>query len=412
MLSFLPAPLLFIINMVMISIASILLSVPLIILALVKLILPFKPVLSFVDAYGQLAFHCFCAHNAGLMRITTNVDWDIKGLENLKVKGSCIIISNHLSWTDIVMLCHVYRYRIPITKFFLKQSLIFIPVIGQACYAVGMPFLRRYTRAQILKNPKLKTRDLDATRKACKSLLVYPSSLVNFVEGTRFTPEKARAQKSPYQNLMPPKAASLAVALGIIGNNIDCMLNTTLLYPGAKEGSSVFYQLLCGRLKKVIARVEIIDRETIQSRLVGDYMTDKQFKRSFTNELRQIWQRKDEQIAQLLGKEYVRPDWSEPSSSAQKPAQDQAARAADAATAPAPEAAPVSDAIQAAEAAPARDAVQAAEAAPASDAVQAADAAPAAAAAQADSAAHATPEPEPAVVENAADSKQKETAAP
>lgn len=388
MLSFLPAPLIFIINMVMISIASILLSVPLIILALVKLILPFKPVLSFVDAYGQVAFRCFCAHNAGLMRITTNVDWDIKGLENLKVKGSCIVISNHLSWTDIVMLCHIYRYRIPITKFFLKQSLIFIPVIGQACYAVGMPFLRRYTRAQILKNPKLKTRDLDATRKACKSLLVYPSSLVNFVEGTRFTPEKARAQKSPYQNLMPPKAASLAVALGMIGNNIDCMINTTLLYPGAKEGSSVFYQLLCGRLKKVIARVEIIDRETIQSRMVGDYMTDRQFKRSFTNELRQIWQRKDEQIAQLLGKEYVRPDWSEPSRSAPEPAKVPSAPAADAAAA--------SDH----------------ESAPASAAAQAADAAPAANAAPAGADAQAKPEPESAMVDSAADSKQKETAAP
>lgn len=304
MLSFLPSPLIFIINMTMISIASCLLALPLIFLALIRLILPFKVVLDTVDALNQLAFRGFCAHNNLLMRITTKVKWDIQGVENVKVNGSCIIISNHLSWTDIVMICHIYRGRIPITKFFLKQSLIFIPIIGQACYAIGMPFLRRYTRAQILKNPKLKTKDLDSTRKACQSLLVYPSSLVNFVEGTRFTKAKARSCKSPYQNLMPPKAASLAVALGMIGKNIDCLLNTTILYPDHKGQGSIFYALLCGRLDRVIARVEVIDKEFIEQKLVGDYINDKQFKRSFTNELRSLWQKKDEQIANLLGIEY------------------------------------------------------------------------------------------------------------
>lgn len=290
--------------MTMISIASCLLALPLIFLALIRFILPFKVVLDTVDALNQLAFRGFCAHNSLLMRITTKVKWDIQGVENVKVNGSCIIISNHLSWTDIVMICHIYRGRIPITKFFLKQSLIFIPIIGQACYAIGMPFLRRYTRAQILKNPKLKTKDLDSTRKACQSLLVYPSSLVNFVEGTRFTKAKARSCKSPYQNLMPPKAASLAVALGMIGKNIDCLLNTTILYPDHKGQGSIFYALLCGRLDRVIARVEVIDKEFIEQKLVGDYIGDKQFKRSFTNELRSLWQKKDEQIANLLGIEY------------------------------------------------------------------------------------------------------------
>ena len=304
MLSFLPSPLIFIINMTMISIASCLLALPLIFLALIRLILPFKVVLDTVDALNQLVFRGFCVHNNLLMRITTKVKWDIQGVENVKVNGSCIIISNHLSWTDIVMICHIYRGRIPITKFFLKQSLIFIPIIGQACYAIGMPFLRRYTRAQILKNPKLKTKDLDSTRKACQSLLVYPSSLVNFVEGTRFTKAKARSCKSPYQNLMPPKAASLAVALGMIGKNIDCLLNTTILYPDHNGQGSIFYALLCGRLDRVIARVEVIDKEFIEQKLVGDYIGDKQFKRSFTNELRSIWQKKDEQIANLLGIEY------------------------------------------------------------------------------------------------------------
>lgn len=310
MLYFLPAPILFVINFVWLCVGTTILAVPVLLMALIKLILPLRPILKLVDVVNQLMFKLFCLNNAFLIRLTNKADWDIQGVENVKVNGSCIIISNHVTWADIVLLCHIYRGRIPITKFFLKQSLIWIPIIGQVCYAVGMPFLRRYTRAQILKNPKLKTKDLDATRKACKSLIHYPSTLVNFVEGTRFTEAKAVAQKTPYRNLMPPKAASLAVALGIIGNKIDCVLNTTLIYPDSKSGSNIFFTLLCGRLNKFTARVEVITKETIEQSMVGDYLGDKQFKRAFTNQLRDIWQAKDENISALKGCEYVPRDIS------------------------------------------------------------------------------------------------------
>ena len=308
MLHFLPAPILFVINFVWLSIGTTLLSIPVLLMALIKLILPIRPVLKVVDVVNQLTFKCFCLNNAFLIRLTNKADWDIQGFENIKINGSCIIISNHVTWADIVLLCHLYRGRIPITKFFLKQSLIWIPVIGQVCYAVGMPFLRRYSRAKILKNPKLKNKDVNATRKACKSLVNYPSSLVNFVEGTRFTEAKAVAQKTPYQNLMPPKATSLAVALAIIGNNIDCILNTTLVYPDNKPGTNIFMSLLCGRLHKFAARVEVISKEEIQEHLIGDYLNDKQFKRNFNTKLRAIWQEKDESIAAIKGIDYVPRD--------------------------------------------------------------------------------------------------------
>ena len=308
MLHFLPAPILFVINFVWLSIGTTLIAIPVLLMAFIKLILPIRPVLKVVDVVNQLAFKCFCLNNAFLIRLTNKADWDIQGFENIKINGSCIIISNHVTWADIVLLCHVYRGRIPITKFFLKQSLIWIPVIGQVCYAVGMPFLRRYSRAKILKNPKLKNKDVNATRKACKSLVNYPSSLVNFVEGTRFTEAKAVAQKTPYQNLMPPKATSLAVALGIIGNNIDCILNTTLVYPDNKPGTNIFMSLLCGRLHKFAARVEVISKEEIQEHLIGDYLNDKQFKRNFNTKLRAIWQEKDESIAAIKDIDYVPRD--------------------------------------------------------------------------------------------------------
>ncbi len=299
MLSFLPAPLLFLLNFTLISVVTVVLAIPVFALALVRLLLPFKFVLALVDKVNQAVFYLWVSNNSFLMWLTNRIKWDIKGADIKKIQGSCFIISNHVTWTDIVMLGHIYRGKIPITKFFLKHSLIYIPILGQACYSLGMPFLRRYSRNELLKNPKLKMKDINATRKACLNLLEHPSSLVNFVEGTRYTPQKAAAQKSPYRHLMPPKAASLAIALGLIGEHIDCMLNTTLIYPGKHEGS-IFMQMLCGRLKHVIARVEVIDKETIAAHMVGDYLHDKQFKHAFTMYLRDMWQRKDEQIEALL----------------------------------------------------------------------------------------------------------------
>lgn len=299
MLSFLPAPLLFVINFTLISVVTAILAIPVFVLAFVRLILPFGPVLSFVDRINQAVFYLWISNNAFLMWLTNRIKWDIQGADIEKIKGSCFIISNHVTWTDIVMLGQIYRGKIPITKFFLKHSLIYIPILGQACYSLGMPFLRRYSCNELLKNPKLKTKDIDATRKACQNLLQHPSTLVNFVEGTRFTPEKAKAQQSQYRHLMPPKAASLAIALGLIGPHIDCLLNTTLVYPGEHKGS-IFMEMLCGRLKHVIARVEVMDKETINAHMVGDYLQDKQFKHTFTMYLRQLWQRKDDLIESLL----------------------------------------------------------------------------------------------------------------
>lgn len=321
MLSFLPAPLLFVINFTLISVVTAILAIPVFVLAFVRLILPFGPVLSFVDRINQAVFYLWISNNAFLMWLTNRIQWDIQGADIEKIKGSCFIISNHVTWTDIVMLGQIYRGKIPITKFFLKHSLIYIPILGQACYSLGMPFLRRYSRNELLKNPKLKTKDIDATRKACQNLLQHPSTLVNFVEGTRFTPEKAKAQQSQYRHLMPPKAASLAIALGLIGPHIDCLLNTTLVYPGEHKGS-IFMEMLCGRLKHVIARVEVMDKETINAHMVGDYLQDKQFKHTFTIYLRQLWQRKDDLIESLLQQNSYAVSASKTSASADANASD------------------------------------------------------------------------------------------
>lgn len=297
MLSFLPSPLLLIINLTVVSINSIIVATPIMLLAIVRLLLPFSFVQKTVDFLNLYLFKLWVAVNAILFPLTNKLKIDREGIEIDDIKGSCLIFSNHLSWADIIMICHIYRGKIPVTKFFLKQSLIFIPFIGLACLGLGMPFLRRYSKAELLKNPKLATKDIETTKKACRSLVHTRSTLVNFCEGTRYTKDKALKAKSRYKHLMPPKAASIAVALGEIGYDLDCVYNTTLYYP-ENEGHA-FIDLLKGRLTRVYVHIEKLK---VDETLVGDYINDKKFKFDFSNALKQIWQEKDDRLDDYLNR--------------------------------------------------------------------------------------------------------------
>lgn len=64
------------------------------------------------------------------------------------------------------------------------------------------PFMRRYSQLFLLKYPHLKGKDIEITKKACQKYKDLPVSIMNFVEGTRFTPEKHKKQESPYKNLL------------------------------------------------------------------------------------------------------------------------------------------------------------------------------------------------------------------
>ena len=301
MLSFLPGPLLFVINFILIVINTVIIATPILILALLRVLFPFAPVIKIIERLNLFLYGIWVQNNSLTIALTNKIDWQINSEELNKIKNSCIIICNHQSWADIVMICHIFRGKIPITKFFLKHSLIYIPLIGLACLGLGMPFLRRYSKQQLLKNPKLKTKDIESTNKACRRLIHAPSTLVNFVEGTRYTKEKAAAVKSPYHHLMPPKAASLGIALGQIGKDIEILFNTTLRYPDNEE--SPFIDMLKGKLKTVYASIEPIK---VTDEIIGDYLGDKQFKHSFTLWLRELWERKDAELDEMYKKREIK----------------------------------------------------------------------------------------------------------
>lgn len=87
--------------------------------------------------------------------------WDVQGLEGLNKKNWYLLISNHHSWADIVVLCVLFRKHIPMNKYFLKQQLAWVPFIGLACWALDMPFMRRYSRSYLIRHPERRGKDVE-----------------------------------------------------------------------------------------------------------------------------------------------------------------------------------------------------------------------------------------------------------
>ena len=159
--------------------------------------------------------------------VLPHLEWQISIDDDLdlSMQGRYLMTCNHQSWVDTTVNQYFGLTRMPLTRFFTKWELIFIPFVGQAFKILGFPMMKRHSKEQIEKNPELKTRDMEESRKACEQLLSQPFTLLNYLEGTRFTPEKHAEQHSPYQHLLKPKAGGLALALNILGDKIDALVD-------------------------------------------------------------------------------------------------------------------------------------------------------------------------------------------
>lgn len=213
---------------------------------------------------------------------------------DLNMQGRYLMTCNHQSWVDTTVTQYFGLTRMPLTRFFTKWELIFIPFVGQAFKILGFPMMKRHTKEQIAKNPELKYRDLEEARKSCQQLLSQPFTLLNYLEGTRFSPEKHAQQQSPYQNLLKPKAGGLALALNILENEIDALVDMTIVYP---EGVPDYGDFWLGDVSKIavdLRKIEIPD--WVRG---GNYEDDAEFRNRFQHWVDTLWTEKDQLITQL-----------------------------------------------------------------------------------------------------------------
>ena len=225
------------------------------------------------------------------LKITQDTTYDIDGLEGLSTKQWYFVNCNHQSWADILVLLVTLHGHIPFFKFFLKKQLFWIPLLGTSWWALDYPFMERFSKSYLDKNPHMRGKDLETARRACRRYRHTPVSILNFIEGTRFTREKHRKQQSPYRHLLCPKTGGFAHALAAMDGRIRDIIDVTIMYPQAPLD---FWTYLCGKIPHIAVRIRKLP--VPEDVLAGDYRNDRTFKERFQSWVSDLWQEKDDLI--------------------------------------------------------------------------------------------------------------------
>ncbi|WP_244670068.1 acetyltransferase [Coxiella endosymbiont of Amblyomma nuttalli] len=213
--------------------------------------------------------------------------WKIEGEGNLNPRYWYLLISNHQTWLDVLVLGYVFNQKTPLIKFFMKKELLWeLPILGLSCWILGYPFLHRRYQKDIRKRSTLTGKDIETTKIICKQFKEFPTTIMNFVEGTRFTTEKHKRQQSPFLYLLKPKAGNIAVVINELQNELRGILNVTIHYSTPMS----FWKYFSSNGANITIYYELLP---ITADLIGNYYEDRKFRRYLQQWLNLIWKRKD-----------------------------------------------------------------------------------------------------------------------
>jgi len=254
----------------------------------------------------KIATYWISSNSAMIDNMLPRKDWRINLPADVHTNGKYLLISNHQSWVDTSIVQYIGEKRLPLTRFFTKFELIYIPIVGQAFYFLDFPMMRRYSKEAVAKNPALKGKDIEEAKRACALLKNKPFTLLNYLEGTRFTKAKHAQQQSPYTHLLKPRAGGLSLAINALGADMDGILDMTIVYP---DGVPTYSDLWKGNIKRLGVDVRHI---TIPDALFagiqnGGYENDETVKAQMFAWVEQIWREKDQRITAMLAEFETNP---------------------------------------------------------------------------------------------------------
>lgn len=292
MLGFLPPPLLGPLVLTL-MILNTLLGATLIILALpLRFLLPGSSGQSGVPRLMMwFAENWATINNRGVYRLLPPIRWELDLPPELDHRGWYMISANHQSWVDIMVLYYAFNRRIPFLKYFLKQELLWLPLMGAAMWCMDFPFMKRYSKEFLARHPELKGKDMETTRRSCARFRHTPVSVINFLEGTRISPAKLAEQQSPYRHLLKPKAGGMAFVLSALGERMHCLLDVTIIYP---DGIPSYWQFASGQVRHIVVRVS--RRDIPAECFTHDYESDSGFRASFQSWVAGLWAEKDQTL--------------------------------------------------------------------------------------------------------------------
>lgn len=297
MLRFLPGPVRGTLGILLLVLNTAFWGIPVYITAIFKLVLPFKLTRQFFDYILNWLSYTWMYCNNLFIDMLKKVEYQVEGLEKLEKNEWYLVISNHQTWVDIIALQKVFHGRIPFLKYFLKRELIWVPILGLAWWALDYPFMKRYTSEEIRKKPHLKGKDIEATRKACEKFSHKPASIMNFVEGTRFTKEKHAKQQSPYRHLLRPRSGGIAFVLSAMGDIMRKVIDVTIVYPDGAENT---WEFLCSRKTRIVVLIDLL---AIPENLRGKDPDDREYREQFNRWLNSIWEEKDQRMERRVKSE-------------------------------------------------------------------------------------------------------------
>lgn len=292
-----------ILALTLICLNSLLMSLPLWLMGMIKTILGSD----FADkTVIAIANHWIDCNNRLINILLPKQDWQIYLPKNLSPHKKYLLICNHQSWVDTSIVQYVSQDHLPLTRFFAKHELIYLPVVGQAFYFLDFPMMKRHSKSAIAKNPALKGRDLIEAKRACELLKNKPFTLLNYVEGTRLTSKKHQIQQSPYQHLLKPKAGGLALAISALGDEIDGILDMTIVYP---NGIPSYLDLWRGKIDQLSVEIRplSIPEDLFLAIKQGQYQSEDSVKQAMFAWLDHFWQEKDAQIDKRLKQSQGKP---------------------------------------------------------------------------------------------------------
>ena len=269
---------------------------PVMAVGLVRAIVPKKIAGKKLDLMAVKLTNKWLAINSWLIeQALPEIEWQLTMPTNLSLDKQYLLICNHQSWVDTTVMQHIGLPRMPLTRFFTKWELIFIPLLGLAFKILGFPMMKRHSKEAVAKNPALKLQDMLEAKRSCEGLLNQPFTLLNYLEGTRFTAKKHADQQSPYPNLLKPRAGGLGLAIQILGQRVDGLIDMTIVYPDGIPGYTDFWM---GRVRRI--GVDLREIPIPAWVLAGDYEEDAEFRKQFQDWVAILWINKQRTIDQML----------------------------------------------------------------------------------------------------------------
>ena len=287
MLHFLPAFVLGPLTFTLIVLNVLLWAIPVYILLIPRLLIRTPSVRRSIYEILTKLGEGWIACNGAILALTQATQWEID-LPELAPERRYLVTSNHQSWIDVLVLQKAFNRKIPFLKFFVKKELVWVPVLGLIWWGMEFPFMKRYSKEFLEQHPELRGEDLKTTRQLCERFAGMPVSIMNFLEGTRFTEAKHARQNSPYRNLLKPKAGGFAFVLDAMGDQLDSILDVTVIYDC--EGHSL-WDLVCGRVRRVTVKAREVAIQDFM--LGGNYAEDEGHRDRMQAFVRDLWEQKD-----------------------------------------------------------------------------------------------------------------------